>query len=256
MKTEIKLNCGSGARMLELADASAQLVVTGPPYFPEEIEPLLRAGLDASADLGALEIKIVTYGLTLRPVFQECYRVLAPGGRLIVQTRDVRLRHILVPVEALHRQMIEAIGMKLYTRHLWRPIHTTLSRRQNGAALAAIMGPAPFDPEVFLVFWKPGGLRQGTPTPDDLKLLGQDMISTAPGQLPAQHRFQSPLPLLTALIRTHTQPGDLVVDPFAGGGSVLHVASKLGRLAWGCEIDAKSLALAQINLGLNPKPGK
>ena len=240
--------------MLELDDESVHLVVTGPPYFSEKIEPLLREGIDVSADLNALELDIEMFGLSLRPVFQECYRVLAPGGRLIVQTRDVRLRHILVPVEGLHRQMIEAVGLKLYTRHLWRPKFATLARRRNTAALAANLGPAPFDPEVFLVFWKNGPHRKGNPTPADIKLLSQDVISTVPGSLPARHRFQSPLPLLKALIRAHSQTGDLVADPFAGGGSVLYIARELGRSAWGCEIDAETLALAQINLGLGRRP--
>jgi DNA modification methylase len=254
MQTNIKLHCGSGARMLDLADESVQLVVTGPPYFSEGIEPLLRKGVDDSADLNALEVDIETFSLSLRPVFQECHRVLAPGGRLIVQTRDVRLRHLLVPVEGLHRQMIEAIGLKLYTRYLWLPRFVTMARRRATAALAANLGPAPFDPEVFLVFWKPGQFRNGNPTPGDLELLSQDIISTVPGRLPAQHRFQSPLPLLKALIRAHSRPGDLVADPFAGGGSVLYVARELGRSAWGCEIDAKTLALAKINLGFNRRP--
>ncbi len=237
--------------MLELDDESVHLVVTGPPYFSEQIEPLLREGVDAAADLNALELDIEMFGLSLRPVFQECHRVLAPGGRLIVQTRDVRLRQILVPVEGLHRQMIEAVGLKLYTRHLWRPKFTTPARRRNTGVLAANLGPAPFDPEVFLVFWKQGPFRAGNPTPGDIRLLKQDVISTVPGRLPARHRFQSPLPLLKALIRAHSQPGDLVADPFAGGGSVLYVARELGRSSWGCEIDAKALALAQINLGLD-----
>ena len=171
---------------------------------------------------------------------------------MIVQTRDVRLRHILVPVEAIHRQMIEAVGMTLFTRHLWRPRHTTIGRTRAAASMASSLGPAPLDPEVFLVFLKPGPFRRGNPTSEDIELLEHDIACTVPGKLPQPHRFQSPLPVVRALIRAHSQSGDLVVDPFCGGGTVLLAASQLGRRAWGCEIDPLALELARQNLGLEP----
>ena len=250
MASDVHLEQASGSRMSSLDDEAAQLVLTSPPYFPPEVEPALREGVDGGADLDALRIGIQSFAWSLRPVFEECFRVLMPGGRMIVQTRDVRLRHILVPVESSHRQMIESLGMTLYTRHLWRPRHTTIARRRAAAAMAAGLGPAPFDPEVFLVFVKPGAVRRGNPFDEDIRLLGQDITCTAPGKVPQAHRFQSPLPLVAALVRTHSQEGDLVVDPFSGGGTVLLAARQSGRRAWGCDIDPAALELARRNLGL------
>lgn len=43
-------------------------------------------------------------------------------------------------------------------------------------------------------------------------------------------------------VRRFTKPGDLVVDPFAGGGTTLVVAKQLGRHFTGCDIDSKHVA--------------
>lgn len=251
---DIWLTHGTGARMAGLADDSVALVLTGPPYFPPDVEPRLLAGRLREDAVTSLQVRIEEFAWTLRPVFNECWRVLMPGGRLVLQTRDVRLGHVLVPVEAMHRQMAEATGFQLYTRHHWRPRFATWKRRRLATTLASAHGPAPTDPEVFLVFFKPGPPRPGEPTDADLELLQRDVLSTPAGKLPHAHRFQSPIPVLEALIRSHSRQGDLVVDPFSGGGTILLVASSLGRSAWGCDIDRAAVSLAMANLDLAPRP--
>jgi site-specific DNA-methyltransferase (adenine-specific) len=54
--------------------------------------------------------------------------------------------------------------------------------------------------------------------------------------------------VVEALVSCYSQPGDLVVDPFAGGGSTLLICAALGRRGIGYEIDADVLALARRNL--------
>jgi hypothetical protein len=253
MTTEVHLTYGSGARMAVLEDESVPLVVTSPPYFPDELEARLREGRLDSEDIDDAYVRILGHAWTLRPIFNECWRVLMPGGRMVVQTRDVRLGHVLAPVESAHRQLLEATGLRLYTRHLWRPKHTTLARQRIAASTSGRFGPSPIDPEVFLVFCRPGPPRQGEPTPADVELLEQDVLVTSVGRLPTAHRFQSPIPVLEALIRAHSRPGDLVVDPCAGGGTVLLAARRLGRSAFGCDVDLAALQLAEVNLGLTPR---
>lgn len=51
------------------------------------------------------------------------------------------------------------------------------------------------------------------------------------------HKQQSPVHLLTRIILSSTNPGDLVFDPFAGTGTTLVVAKQLMRNSIGIEID-------------------
>jgi adenine-specific DNA-methyltransferase len=62
------------------------------------------------------------------------------------------------------------------------------------------------------------------------------------------HPTQKPLSVLTPLIEAFSQPGQLVVDPFAGSGSTLMAAKTLGRSYIGIELDAKYYALARRRL--------
>jgi len=53
------------------------------------------------------------------------------------------------------------------------------------------------------------------------------------------HPCQMPEAILERIIRVATNPGDLVVDPFAGSGTTLAVAKRLGRRFWGCELSSR-----------------
>lgn len=59
------------------------------------------------------------------------------------------------------------------------------------------------------------------------------------------HRWQKPDALGERLIHHSTRPGDLVLDPFAGTGTFLLAAHRLGRVALGADCSASMLAIAQ-----------
>ena len=50
------------------------------------------------------------------------------------------------------------------------------------------------------------------------------------------HPCQMPEGVLERIIRVASNPGDLVIDPFAGSGTTLAVAKRLGRRYLGCEL--------------------
>jgi len=59
-----------------------------------------------------------------------------------------------------------------------------------------------------------------------------------------KHPTQKPLALLDRILRAASDPGDLVLDPFAGSGTTLLTAFRLRREAIGCELSGESLSLS------------
>lgn len=60
-----------------------------------------------------------------------------------------------------------------------------------------------------------------------------------------------PLGLMCAIVRDYSRPGDLIVDPCAGGGTSLLAAAMEGRRAIGAEIDPETFekAVARLSRG-------
>jgi hypothetical protein len=169
---------------------------------------------------------------------------------LVLQTRGARLRS-LVRVEAIHREMCEAVGFTLFSWHFWRPPHATRARRR-ALALLDQSGPRPFDPEVFLVFTKADSARPGRPEPDDVELLQQDFIQSAIGRVPRRDRFPYPIPVKPAMKGADTAAGALIFDTIGGGTTAPRLAPQLGCRCVGYEVDAAATELACANLaGLN-----
>jgi site-specific DNA-methyltransferase (adenine-specific) len=58
------------------------------------------------------------------------------------------------------------------------------------------------------------------------------------------HETQKPIDLMVELVRLFTDPGDLILDPFAGSGTTGVAAIRLGRRFIGWERDPKYHAIA------------
>jgi DNA modification methylase len=57
------------------------------------------------------------------------------------------------------------------------------------------------------------------------------------------HTTQKPLSVVTHLLEIFTNPGDLVLDPFAGSGTTGVAAARLGRRSFSVENAPKSLEI-------------
>jgi site-specific DNA-methyltransferase (adenine-specific) len=78
---------------------------------------------------------------------------------------------------------------------------------------------------------------------------------------PSLHMTEKPMPLMTALVHDFTDPGETILDPFAGSGTTLVAAKRLGRKAIGieineayCEIAARRLSQGALNLFAEEQP--
>lgn len=60
------------------------------------------------------------------------------------------------------------------------------------------------------------------------------------------HPWQKPDALAERFVRHASREGDLVLDPFAGTGTFVLAAGKLGRIGRGCEINRGCLEVARI----------
>lgn len=226
-----------------LRDGTVDLIVTSPPYFPAEVEPALRAPKHAQLDLARVRNEIVRFALTLRPVFVECTRVLRAGGVLVLQTKDIRFGGALISLAAVHRDLVESCGLVLVTRVFWQRTFAPLRHGRTSVRLqraSRVGGFVASDVEEFLVFAGPKGVRSD----GDIELSDEELLqSLSPlWHLPGhggqrRHPYASPSAVVGRFVRLFSKHGDLVVDPFAGSGTTMRVATKLGRLAIGWDID-------------------
>jgi site-specific DNA-methyltransferase (adenine-specific) len=71
---------------------------------------------------------------------------------------------------------------------------------------------------------------------------------------PRQHPTQKPLALFRYLIRTYTNPGDLVVDPFLGSGTTALACHFEGRNCIGGDRTPEYVAMARARIDSVPDP--
>jgi site-specific DNA-methyltransferase (adenine-specific) len=119
-------------------------------------------------------------------------------------------------------------------------------------------------PAVRSLVWDKGAIGMGQPWRHQFELLivgryakskwfgggGQaDIIrcSSVPSES-RLHPVDKPSALLGELIRPLTAPGDVVLDPFLGGGSTLYAAKSNGRRAIGIEIEERYCEIAARRL--------
>jgi adenine-specific DNA-methyltransferase len=197
-------------------------------------------------------------------VLQTCARVVAPGGCVVWQvgTWVDRRRGAVYPLDALLFPELLKLGLTSRNRIVWTTEHGLhATRRLSGRHETLLFftkdrddGSYPFYLDAIRVLQRhPGKRHYKGPRKGELSChpLGKNPgdvwndITPVKANHPERtgHPAQMPLALAERVIHMTTRPGDLVVDPFAGAGTTVVAARRLGRCAAGADLQADYLAL-------------
>ena len=252
---------GDARKMSRDLTGSVHLVITSPPYWT------LKRYRDTSGQMG----HISDYDEFLREldrVWEKCFDLLVPGGRVVCVVGDVCLsrrknegRHTVVPLHAAIQEHCRRIGFDNLAPIIWQKIANAAYEVENGGG--GFLGK-PYEPnavikndvEYILMQRKPGGYR--TPrgevrilsviSGEEHKKWFQQVWNGLPGASTKEHPAPYPIELAERLIRMFSFVGDTVLDPFMGTGTTALAASRCGRNSVNFEIDGNYLELAASRL--------
>jgi modification methylase len=245
--TNHRLIQGDTRSLSFIPDGSVHLVVTSPPYWS------LKRYNESPAQMGHI-VDYEKFLSELTKVWEEVYRVLVPGGRLVCVVGDVCLsrkvhgRHLVMPLHADIVVNCRKIGFDNLNPIIWHKISNATFEANNGTKFLG----KPYEPnaivkndiEFILMQRKPGGYRKPTEEQRKLSMIAKDDFAewfrqfwTITGASTRLHPAPFPYELAYRLVRMFSFWGDTVLEPFCGTGTTMLAAMKCGRNSIGIEID-------------------
>lgn len=243
----------SSTNMEEVEDNSVHLIVTSPPYF--NVKDYSQNGERKEEDVGGCE-DYEDYLELLLKVFTECERVLVPNGKLCINVplmplkkgnKNRYVREMLNIPADIHCLLKQIPTLRFYDMYIWERTNWTKK---------LMFGSYPYPPnfyaqnycEFIYVYVKEGKPVKRTREQKELSKLSQKEWLEYTSQIwripipsksdPAYgiHPAIMPEEIAKRLIKLYSFVGDIVLDPFAGSGTTLAVAKKLGRRFIGYEL--------------------
>jgi modification methylase len=252
---------GDAREMNRSLVGTAHLVITSPPYWT------LKEYRDVPGQMGHIA-DYDEFISELDRVWEKCFELLVPGGRVVCVVGDVCLsrrkndgRHTVVPLHASIQDHCRKIGFDNLAPIIWHKIANAAYEVENGGG--GFLGK-PYEPnavvkndiEFILMQRKPGGYRAPTGAVRVLSVLSADehrkwfqqIWSGLTGASTKDHPAPYPVELATRLIRMFSFVGDTVLDPFMGTGTTALAASKCGRNSVNFEVDSSYFNFAVVRL--------
>lgn len=223
--------------MATIAEGSAGLVITDPPYnlglfmqkrnagvFRMRKNHFISSGWD---DLGYEE-----WDVKMRAFLRESFRVLRPNGSMIIFMSLMKLESLIAAAQAA--------GFYYKTVGIW---HKTNPIPRN-MKLTFVNSTEAW---VYFVKGGPSGVfnNQGKLIHDFF----ESSLTPASEKRFGGHPTQKPLKLVSHFVGLLSNPDDLVVDPFMGSGTSGVACRNLGRKFFGIELEKNYVEVAAKRLG-------
>lgn len=232
----------------KLPDESVHLIITSPPYHN------LRVYSNDPSDLSNCETYEEYYYL-LGLVIAECQRVLVPGGKFVIQYEDYNYtlgrdgRNGQESLTGDINKIFSDNGFSLWTKAFWRKYSAQRAMLAQGnlyyrnmkardTILAANVG--------FVYVYKKAGELEVIKA-SDITLAEWADWADGMWSIPNSgigHTTPFAEELVKRCIKLWSCPGDTVLDPFAGAGTVNKVAIENHRNAIGIELNKEFYDLA------------
>ena len=231
-----------------LPDESVHFVCTSPPYAD------LKAYPDHPGQLGNIP-DYDNFLDELDKVWEECLRVLVPGGRIACVVGDVCIsrrkggRHHVLPLGADIQVRGRRLGFDNLTPIRWMKVANIATEASKSSRYLGKPnlpnGIVKNDIEHILFLRKPGGYRSPTAEMEKRSRIETDdyvryfapVWTDVTGQQRKDHPAPFPLEVPFRLIRMFSFAGDTVVDPFGGTGTTALAALEAGRNSISVDID-------------------
>ena len=256
----------SSTNMNEIDNNSIHLIVTSPPYF--NVKDYSQDGNQKEHDIGSFD-DYEQYLECLYKVFIECERVLVPNGKLCINAplMPLKKKHknrepreiVNIPAD-IHCLFKRIPNLMFYDMYIWERTNWTKK---------LMFGSYPYPPnfyaqnycEFIYVYTKRGEPIKRTKEQKEASKLSQAQwveytsqvwrISVPSKSDPAYgiHPAIMPEEVAKRLIMLYSFVGDIVLDPFAGSGTTLAVAKKLGRSFIGYELYDKYKSVIEAKVG-------
>jgi adenine-specific DNA-methyltransferase len=231
--------------MRQLDGESAKLIVTSPPYnLGKEYES--RTSLD---DYLAQQLAVI----------EECLRVCHPEGSICWQVGNYAQNGEIIPLDLLLYPLFQGLGLHLRNRIVWHFEHGLHCRRRFSGRyevilwftkgetytfnLDAVRVPAKYPQKKYFKGPKAGQLSCNPlgKNPGDVWVIPNVKANHVEKTI---HPCQFPIELVERLVLALTEPGDIVLDPYAGVGSAAIAAIMHDRAGYGCDIEQRYVDIA------------